>query len=83
MAADGFLQEVTERTETYQRADPFGLFTEGRRGLQRRLRVLSALVVNQLRAHSRPWLMSLRSVRGQPPHLFCPRITRMRANPEV
>jgi hypothetical protein len=32
MVADGFLQEVTERTETYQRADPFGLFTEGNEG---------------------------------------------------
>ena len=32
MGADGFLQEVTERTETYQRPDPFGLFTEGNEG---------------------------------------------------
>ena len=32
MVADGFLQEVTERTETYQRTDPFGLFTEGNEG---------------------------------------------------
>jgi hypothetical protein len=32
MVADGFLQEVTERTATYQRADPFGLFTEGNEG---------------------------------------------------
>ena len=47
---------------------------------QKTLRVLSALVVNQIRAHSRPWLMSLRSVREQPPHLFYPRITRIFAN---
>ena len=32
MVADGFLQEVTERTETSQRADAFGLFTEGNEG---------------------------------------------------
>jgi hypothetical protein len=32
MVADGFLQDVTERTEADQRPDPFGLFTEGNEG---------------------------------------------------
>jgi hypothetical protein len=32
MVADGFLQEATERTETYQRVDAFGLFTEENEG---------------------------------------------------
>ena len=44
-ASDEFLQEVTERTETCQRADPLGLFTEGNRGNEGPLPAYIARVV--------------------------------------